>query len=80
MYNHDDRTEISAWSILINSPFKIYDREDEAESFFDMLKQTLAPYYKMQSLTTILISLPIIIYIILVVRYPPFLIVPAFAS
>lgn len=44
-----------------------------------MLTGMLAPFYRFKSLTTILVFLPIVIYITLVVRYPPFLNIPSFA-
>lgn len=45
-----------------------------------MLINMLAPHYRIKSLTTVLVFLPIVIYITLVVHYPPFLKVPSFAS
>ena len=45
-----------------------------------MIKMTVAPYYKVKSLTTIIIAITIIIYITLAVSYPPFLRVPIFAA
>ena len=44
-----------------------------------MLKNLLAPYYKFQSITTLLISISFVLYITLVVPYPPFLKIPTFA-
>jgi hypothetical protein len=45
-----------------------------------MITTMIAPYYKLKSLTTVIVFLPIVIYITLVLPYPPFLIIPAFAS
>jgi hypothetical protein len=44
-----------------------------------MITNLLAPYYKFKSLTTVLISISIIVYVTLVVPYPPFLKIPTFA-
>lgn len=44
-----------------------------------MIQNLLAPYYKLKSLTTLLIASSIILYITLVVPYPPFLKIPTFA-
>lgn len=71
---------INPFTILTTSPFKLYNRPEEVESFHEMIISMLAPYYRIKSLTTVLVFLPIVIYITLVVRYPPFLRVPAFAS
>lgn len=71
---------MNAWTILTKSPFEIFGMEEEAEPFLEMLKNTLAPYYSFKSLTTILMCIPIIIYVTLVVQYPPFFKVPSFAS
>jgi hypothetical protein len=45
-----------------------------------MITSMLAPYYQFKSLTTVIVFLPIVIYITLVIPYPPFLRIPAFAS
>lgn len=44
-----------------------------------MITNLLAPYYKLKSLTTLLIFVSVIVYITLVVPYPPFLKIPTFA-
>lgn len=44
-----------------------------------MIKNLLAPYYKLKSFTTFLIAVSVIVYITLVVSYPPFLKIPTFA-
>lgn len=44
-----------------------------------MITNILAPYYKLKSLTTVLISISVIVYIALVIPYPPFLKIPTFA-
>jgi hypothetical protein len=44
-----------------------------------MITNLLAPYYKFKSLTTVLMCISVIIYIALVVPYPPFLKIPTFA-
>lgn len=75
-----DRGDISVFTILATSPFDLFEREDEKESFVEVIKHTIAPYYKFKSLTTILITIMIIIYITLVFMYPPFLRVPTFAA
>lgn len=43
-----------------------------------MLKNFLAPYYKLKSLTTVLLAIILIVYIILACRFPPFLRIPTF--
>lgn len=45
----------------------------------EMITNLLAPYYKLKSLTTLLIFVSVIVYITLVVPYPPFLKIPTFA-
>lgn len=75
-----DRGDISVFTILTTSPFDLFEREDEKESFVEVIKHTIAPYYKFKSLTTILITIMIIIYITLVFMYPPFLRIPTFAA
>lgn len=79
-YYQMDRGDISVFTILATSPFDLFEREDEKESFVEVIKHTIAPYYKFKSLTTILITIMIIIYITLVFMYPPFLRVPTFAA
>lgn len=71
---------INPWTLLTTSPFKLYNRPDGIESFWDMIIGVLAPYYRIKSLTTVIVFVPIAIYITLVVRYPPFLNIPSFAS
>lgn len=44
-----------------------------------MIQNLLAPYYQLKSFTTFLMAVSIIIYITLVVSYPPFLKIPTFA-
>jgi membrane associated rhomboid family serine protease len=44
-----------------------------------MITNLLAPYYKLKSLTTVLICISIIVYVALVIPYPPFLKIPTFA-
>lgn len=44
-----------------------------------MIQNLLAPYYKLKSFTTFLIAASIIVFITLVVPYPPFLKIPTFA-
>jgi hypothetical protein len=67
---------INPWTVLTMSPFKIYGRPESMESFKEMITNMVAPYYHVKSLTTVLVFLPIVIYITLVVHYPPFLKVP----
>lgn len=43
-----------------------------------MLKSFLAPYYKVKSLTTVLLCIIVIVYIVLACRFPPFLRIPTF--
>jgi membrane associated rhomboid family serine protease len=43
-----------------------------------MLKNFLAPYYKVKSLTTVLLFIIVIVYITLACRFPPFLRIPTF--
>lgn len=71
---------INPWKVLTTSPFTLYGRPDGIETFKDMIVNTMAPYYRLKSLTTIIVFIPIAIYITLVVRYPPFLKIPYFAS
>ena len=44
-----------------------------------MIQNLLAPYYKLKSFTTFLMVVSLIIYIILVIPYPPFIRIPIFA-
>ena len=44
-----------------------------------MISNLLAPYYKLKSFTSVLMAISVIIYITLVVPYPPFLKIPTFA-
>lgn len=44
-----------------------------------MIQNLLAPYYKLKSFTTFLMAVSLIVYITLVVGYPPFLKIPTFA-
>lgn len=44
-----------------------------------MIQNLLAPYYKLKSFTTFLMAVSAIVYITLIIHYPPFLKVPAFA-
>lgn len=71
---------INAWTVLTTSPHELVGEEHHpTETFFEMIKNLLAPYYKLKSFTTFLIAVSIIIYITLVVAYPPFLKIPTFA-
>ncbi len=70
--------EVTLWNVLTQSPFELFNRHESQESFFDMLKNFLAPYYKLKSLTTILLAIIIIVYIILACPFPPFLRIPTF--
>jgi membrane associated rhomboid family serine protease len=71
---------INAWTVLTHPPHELIGDENQAgESFFEMIKNLLAPYYKLKSLTTLLICISIIVYITLVIPYPPFLKIPTFA-
>lgn len=49
------------------------------ETFFEMIQNLLAPYYKLKSFTTFLMVVSLTIYIILVIPYPPFISIPNFA-
>lgn len=44
-----------------------------------MIQNLLAPYYKVKSLTTVLILISVIVYVALVFSYPPYLKIPTFA-
>ena len=44
-----------------------------------MIQNLLAPYYKLKSFTTFLMAVSLIIYVILVIPYPPFIRIPIFA-
>jgi hypothetical protein len=71
---------INAWTVLVNPPHELLGEEHEhSETFFEMITNLLAPYYKLKSLTTVLICMSVIVYITLVVPYPPFLKIPTFA-
>ncbi len=71
---------INALTVLTTSPHELIGEEQgESETFFEMIQNLLAPYYKLKSFTTFLMAVSLIIYITLVVRYPPFLKIPTFA-
>ena len=72
-------SNINAWTVLTTSPYQL-SGEDHApnETFFEMIQNLLAPYYKLKSFTTFLMVVSLIIYIILVIPYPPFIRVPIF--
>lgn len=73
-------TNINAWTVLTNSPNDLIGEENVAnETFFQMIQNLLAPYYKLKSFTTFLMAVSLIIYIILVIPYPPFISIPTFA-
>lgn len=73
-------TNINAFTVLITSPHELIgDEHVPNETFFEMIQNLLAPYYKLKSFTTFLIAASIIVYISLVVPYPPFLKIPTFA-
>ena len=70
---------ISIWSVLTTPPDILVGHEnEESETFFEMIKNLLAPYYKIKSLTTILMCISVIVYVTLVFPYPPFLKIPTF--
>jgi hypothetical protein len=71
---------INAWNVLTTSPNELVGEEQVAnETFFEMIQNLLAPYYKLKSFTTFLMAVSLIIYIILVIPYPPFISIPTFA-
>ena len=71
-------TEVTLWNVLTQSPFEIFNRPEPQESFFQMLRNFLAPYYQFKSLTTVLLAIIVIVYITLVCTFPPFLKIPTF--
>ena len=71
---------INVWTVLTNSPQQLSGEEHAPnETFFEMIQNLLAPYYKLKSFTTLLMALSLLIYIILVIPYPPFIRIPTFA-
>ncbi len=71
---------INAWTVLVSSPHELLGEDHEqSETFIEMITNLLAPYYKFKSLTTLLIAISVVVYITLVVHYPPFLKIPTFA-
>lgn len=65
--------------MLCQSPFVIFGRPEHSESFLEMIKNLLASQYRFWSVTTVLIFLPIVLYIVLGILNASFLKLPAFA-
>lgn len=71
--------EVNLCQVLCQPPSVIFGVGAPEEGFFEMIKNLLAPKYRLYSVTTILIFLPIVLYVILGIVNASFLKLPFFA-